>query len=280
MEEQAPVHRVAGIDILGNREIHEVIRSDDRNLPGPHIRFVDNTANATPVVAMRMRINHGRNRQALDRHAAETTSRQRARVPWTHQRIEHDPAGLAANKGDVGEIEAAHLVDAGDHLVEAVVVVQFGLTKKRGMDAVEIILLVQKLKPLHVPGDMAGIRHDLEVFHGGDKPLLILLEIPRVREWQAFARLLEDLQREFRRRFALGMEMPLQWRRRLRLRLRVCRTIVQDHLPSDRKGRSDCGKRLHEFAACRHRRLHIARFSKTNRAYMASLLPSRSPRSA
>ena len=43
------------------------------------------------------------------------------------------------------------------------------------MDAVEFILLVQKLKSLHVPGDMAGFRHDFEVFHGGDQPLLILL---------------------------------------------------------------------------------------------------------
>ena len=41
-----------------------------------------------------------------------------------HQRVEDDPAGLAADEGDVGEVEAADLVDAGDHLVEAVVVVE------------------------------------------------------------------------------------------------------------------------------------------------------------
>ncbi len=29
-----------------------------------------------------------------------------------HQRVEDDPAGLAADEGDVGEIHAAHLVDA------------------------------------------------------------------------------------------------------------------------------------------------------------------------
>ncbi len=126
------------------------------------------------------------------------------------------------------------------------------------MDAVEVVLLVQELKPLHVPGDMAGIRHDFEVFHGGDEPLLLLLEIPRVRERQAFARLLQDLQREFRGRFALGMKMPLQGNRRLRLRLRTRWTVVQDHTSSHRKSCSYRWNRLDELSSGCHRSLqHI-----------------------
>ena len=77
---------------------------------------------------------------------------------------------------------------------------------------------------------------------GAISPFLYSSKSLRVREWQAFARLLEDLQREFRGRFAPGMEMPLQWRRRLRLRLRVCRTIVQIAFPATAKAVPTAGR--------------------------------------
>ena len=79
--EQPPVHRVAGIDIFGNREIHEVDGRDDRDLPGSHVRFIDDAAHAAPVVAVCMRIDHRRDRQALVRHAAGTASRPHEPVP-------------------------------------------------------------------------------------------------------------------------------------------------------------------------------------------------------
>ena len=63
--EQPPVHRVAGIDVLGDREIHEVDGRDDRDLARPHVRFVDDAAHAAPVIAMRVGIDHRRDRQAL-----------------------------------------------------------------------------------------------------------------------------------------------------------------------------------------------------------------------
>lgn len=37
------------------------------------------------------------------------------------------------------------------------------------MDAVEVRLLFQKLKPLHVPGDVASVRLNLEILHGVPK---------------------------------------------------------------------------------------------------------------
>ena len=64
------------------------------------------------------------------------------------------------------------------------------------MDAVEFDVFVQKLKPLHVPSDMAGIRHDLEILHGSDEPLLLLLEIPLIGEWQSSLGLPKCVQRE------------------------------------------------------------------------------------
>ena len=38
------------------------------------------------------------------------------------------------------------------------------------MNAVEFLFLVQKSESLHVPGDVSGIRHDLEVFMGAISP--------------------------------------------------------------------------------------------------------------
>ena len=76
------------------------------------------------------------------------------------------------------------------------------------MDAVELVLLIEELEALHVPGDMAGIRHDLEVRHGCDQAPLLLLEVPLVGERQGRLGLLQQLDRESRRRLALGVEMP------------------------------------------------------------------------
>ena len=206
---QPPVHGVAGIDVLGDRVLHEVAGGDDGDLPGSHIRFLDDAAHAAPVVGMRVRVDHGRDRQALADVLLEQLPR-RANHFRGHQRVDHDPAGLAPDEGDVGEVEPADLVDAGDHLVESVVVVQHGLAEQRGVNAVEVFLFFQELKPLHVPGDVAGVGLDLEILHRSDEALLLLLEISLVGERQRGLGLLEHLEREFRGCFALGMEMSFQ----------------------------------------------------------------------
>ena len=250
--EQPPVHGVAGIDVLGNREVHEVDGSDDRDLPGPHIRFVDDAAHAAPVVAVGVGIDHRRDGKAFADVLLEQLPR-RANHFRGHQRVKDDPAGLAPDEGDVGQVEAADLIDARDHLVEPVVVVQFGLTQQRGMDAVEFVLRIQKLKPLHVPGDMASVSHDLEIFHGSNKSLLLLLEISLVGERQRRLRLFQDLQREFRRGLALGMEMALQ---RVNL-LSARRANIQDQMIG--QGESGCRSRNgnHELPSGCHCRLPI-----------------------
>ena len=106
------------------------------------------------------------------------------------------------------------------------------------MNAVELVLLVEELKPLHVPGDVPCVRHDLEVRHLGDQPLLLLVEVPRVGERQTGARLLEHVHGELRWGFAFGMEMSRQRNGRC-LSLRW--TIIQKNLTRYGERRSDCG---------------------------------------
>ena len=212
--------------------------------PDLHIRFLDDAAHAAPVVGMRVRIDHGRDRKALADVLLEQLPR-RANHFRGHQRVKHDPAGLAPDEGDVGEVETADLVDAWDHLVEPVVVVQYGLAEQRGMNAVEFLLFFQELKPLHVPGDVAGVRHDLEIFHGSNESFLLLLEISLVGKRQRRLCLLEHIQREFRGRFALGMEMSLQrgWF------LSACGALIQDQMT----GYGESRKGLHELSSGCHR---------------------------
>ena len=67
---------------------------------------------------------------------------------------------------------------------------------------------VEELEPLHVPGDVAGVGHDLQSVMGAMRPCL-LLEV-RFRRRAARPCLLEHFQSELRGRLALGMEVARQ----------------------------------------------------------------------
>ena len=115
--------------------------------PRPHICFVDDAAHAAPVIAMGVRIDYGRDRKALANVLLEQLPR-RARCLRGHQGVKDDPAGLAPDEGDVGEVKPADLIDARDHLVESVVVVENGLAEQRRMNTVE-------LRPFHSGTEIA-----------------------------------------------------------------------------------------------------------------------------
>jgi hypothetical protein len=51
------------------------------------------------------------------------------------------------------------------------------------MNSVEFVLRIQKLKPLHVPCDMASVGHDLRVFHRSNETFPLLLEVLLISEW-------------------------------------------------------------------------------------------------
>ena len=205
--EQPPVHRVAGIHVLGDRVLHEVARRDDGNLSCAHIRFIDDAAHAAPVVAVRVRVDHRRDRKALADVLLEQLQRRASRFR-RRQRIDDDPAALAADERDVGEIEAADLVDARDHLVQPIVHVEHGNAVQGRVDAVESLAPVQELEPLHVPGDVAVVGHDLGILGRRDEAFLLLLEVPLVGERQRGPRLPEHFLREARWRLALRIEVP------------------------------------------------------------------------
>src|SRR5215472_3271938 len=192
-------------------------------------------------------IDHGGDRKALASVFLKQLPRRAGRF-LAHHRVENDPAGLAADESDVGEIEAADLVDAWYDLVEAAVVIQHRLPVQRGMNGVKFLFLIQELKALHVPGNMAGVRHDLEIFHGSKKPLFLLVEVSRVGERQVSPGLLEHFNCESRLRLAHGMEMPLQGVDLLSMR----RAGIQVQMAGYGESCSHRGNRLNEGASGRH----------------------------
>jgi hypothetical protein len=78
---------------------------------------------------------------------------------------------------------------------------------QRGVDAVEGILRVDEVELVHVPGDVARVRRNLPLRHRRDEALAVLVEIPGIRERQGLPCLVQDIDRELRRRFALRVEV-------------------------------------------------------------------------
>jgi len=64
------------------------------------------------------------------------------------------------------------------------------------VDTVEVLSLEQELVARHVPGDVAGLGHDLLVVGRGDEALLGLVEVAPVGERQARALLPLRVDRE------------------------------------------------------------------------------------
>ena len=217
-------------------------------------------AHAAPVVAVGVGVDHRRDRQALALVRLEQLPGGARRL-GRHQRVDDDPAGLAADEGDVGEVEAAHLVEAGDHLVEAVVVVEPRDAVQRGVDRVELRLLVEELEARHVPGGVAGVGRDHHLGHLGDEPALLLVEVGRVAERQRRLRGLEDPDRVRRRRLALRVEVTGQRRGLLRAR----RTTLEDEVAGDGEGRAHGRHGGEEFASRGHRRLPLAHVARSQR---------------
>ena len=136
------------------------------------------------------------------------------------QRIEHDPAGVATDESDVGEIEATHLPDVTGHDgVQAVLGVQHRLSLQRWVDAVEASLRVEKRIAAELPDGRSIGRLDLGIGRGGHEAALRFLEIAHVFEGQRRASRTLQFDRRCRGQLTGWMEMHGQrsalgrWRR-------------------------------------------------------------------
>ncbi len=124
------------------------------------------------------------------------------------KRVKYNPAGLALDEADVSQVITPYLVNFfGQYLVETVVHIEDGLALQRRMDAVEIVAMQQPFIAAHVPGDMAGLGHDLLVFGCRDETALLFFEVTLVLEWQDCANLFSSIDCGFGGRIPLRIEM-------------------------------------------------------------------------
>ncbi|WP_371882294.1 hypothetical protein [Caballeronia sp. S22] len=132
---------------------------------------------------MRVRENHRADRQILDLAIDQVESgfcgfRRR-------ERIDHDPARLAANECHVGKIDIAHLIDAIDHLEQTANREQLRLPPearihRRGSRPA----LLQKIILREIDNRVAGAPLDDRIRKIGDEPVASIIEILRIRKRQ------------------------------------------------------------------------------------------------
>jgi len=96
------------------------------------------------------------------------------------QRIHHDHAAVALDQRHVGDIEPAHLVDAGQHFEQAVMHVEARLPPQAWIDRRRRIRRRKEAIRLKAPDHPASGRHDLRLLDGTEKAARGVLEISRV----------------------------------------------------------------------------------------------------
>ncbi len=121
-------HRGAGIDVLLHRVFDESFGRQHRDLAGIDVGLGGHPEHAPEVVHVAVGINDGAHRSVT----AVQGQRGRRRL-GADQRVDDDDTGVAFDEADVGQVQSAHLVDALDHLVKALLGAELRLTPQAGM---------------------------------------------------------------------------------------------------------------------------------------------------
>ncbi len=114
---RAPRHRRAGVDVLLHSVLGESLRRQHDDLARVHVGLVGDAEDAAEMVCVAVGIDDCGDGPISAVFAVE---RQRRGGGFGRdQRVDHDDAGIALDEADVRQVETANLIDAFDHLVEA-----------------------------------------------------------------------------------------------------------------------------------------------------------------
>ena len=189
--------------------LHEQIGRDDRHLAAGQRFVVEHAARAAPMVGMGMGEDDGGDRPLAA--VLEVELHRGPRALDRGQRIHHDDAAVALDQRHVGDVEPAHLVDAGHHLEQAVMHVEPRLPPQAGVDRRRGLFRGEEAVGLQAPDHPALRRRDLRVLHRAEKTARGVVEISDVGERQRLQRrrMLRDdgggsLLRRFLGRFRRG----------------------------------------------------------------------------
>ena len=172
---------------------HEAGRREHLDLAGRHVGLADHALDAAEMVGVAVRIDHGADR--LLRPVLVVQLQRGARRLGGEQRVDDDQRGVAFDDRHVGDVEAAHLVDAVGHLEQAVDRVELRLAPQARVDAVGGVVLLQEIVGLHVPDRARSGAGHQRIGHGADEAAHRVVEILAVGERQRLRHLGVGLQR-------------------------------------------------------------------------------------
>ena len=160
LEQRAPEHRVARDHVFTHGRRHETCRRPDRHLACRHLIGADDAAHAAEVIDVAVRIDDRDHR--LVRPVLQVQFHCRLGDLGRDERVDHDKAGVALDDRHVRYVEAAELVHAIRHAVQAVGHVDAGVAPQPRMDAVGRQFAFEKLVTLERPYQPAvGARDQL-----------------------------------------------------------------------------------------------------------------------
>ena len=149
-------------------------------------RFVvEHAARAPPMVGVGMGEDHGRDRSLAA--VLEVQLHRGARALDRGQRIDHDHAAVALDQRHVGDVEPAHLVDAGHDFEQAVMHVEPRLPPQAGIDGRRRFFGRKEAIRLQAPDHPALRRGDLRVLDRAEKAARGVVEIAASENGSAFS---------------------------------------------------------------------------------------------
>ena len=171
-------HGGAGDHVLGHRLFDEARRRDHLHRAGVHVGLRHHAAGAAEMVGMAVGVDQGAD-LALAQGLVDQVEGRLRRLGGG-ETVDDDPAGLAADEGGIGHIEAPDLPDSVGDLEDPVlrqelaVPPEAGVHRRRGRTLHEVI-------GRQVPHHPAVGGGDLRILAGGDEAPVGKVEVPCVR---------------------------------------------------------------------------------------------------
>ena len=178
---RASRHRGAGVDVLLHGVFGEVFGRDDRDLARVDVRLRRHAEHAAEVVDVAVGVDDRDDRPVATMRAVQR-ERGRRRLGGD-QRVDDDDAGVALDEADVGQVEAADLVDALDHLVEALLGDELALPPQAGVHRRRRIAVEERVDVV-VPHHSSVGGLDDAGLQGADESPVGVLEVGGVVERQ------------------------------------------------------------------------------------------------
>ena len=178
----AAAHRIAGNHVFAGHFLDEMLGRDKANAPARQIIFIGQRANTGKMVGMAVRRQNGFD-GALAEMAVDQLHR-RIHCFGGGQRVNHNPTRIAFDESHIGEVIAAHLVNALGHLKQAVNGIQACLPPQAGVHRVGT-RAVEIFEIGHVPDHAAGRVFNDQRFGFGQLSARRQLKVFRVFKRQA-----------------------------------------------------------------------------------------------